>query len=405
MPSVGEADAAEEIPRSFACFMATMVGGFAFFCFRFVVTRSLMQLSNGRDRVPPDRGTMPCIVVQSGISMRKRRLAVLLICFISASSVAGNQKLPIIDMHLHAIPIDFQGPPPQTICAPYATFPAWDPSTSYPQQFANYGDQPGCETPVVSPITHEDVMRESLAIMDELNIIGVTSGPSELVGRWLEAAPQRVIPGFSFSLTDESPGPEEIRSWFEEGTIAVLAEVVTQYQGIEPDDPRMDPYWAMAEEIDMPVGIHIGTGPPGAPYLGFENYRARMHSPLSLEEPLKRHPRLRVYVMHAGWPMLDDTLALLYAHPQVYVEVGVISYVLPRAEFHRYLRRIVESGFGNRVMFGSDQMIWPEAIRHAVASIQTAEFLSDVQKRDILYNNAARFLRLSEEQIASHHGK
>ena len=29
--------------------------------------------------------------------------------------------------------------------------------------------------------------------------------------------------------------------------------------------------------------------------------------------------------------------------------------------------------------------------------------LTDAQKRDILYNNAARFLRLSKDQIARHH--
>jgi hypothetical protein len=27
------------------------------------------------------------------------------------------------------------------------------------------------------------------------------------------------------------------------------------------------------------------------------------------------------------------------------------------------------------------------------------------QKRDIFYNNAARFLRLSQEEIAKHHGR
>jgi hypothetical protein len=31
-------------------------------------------------------------------------------------------------------------------------------------------------------------------------------------------------------------------------------------------------------------------------------------------------------------------------------------------------------------------------------------FLSEEQKRDIFCNNAARFLRLSEEEIARHHG-
>jgi predicted TIM-barrel fold metal-dependent hydrolase len=44
-----------------------------------------------------------------------------------------------------------------------------------------------------------------------------------------------------------------------------------------------------------------------------------------MEEVLVRHPRLRVYLMHAGYPMLDDLLAVMYAHPQVYVWTWVSS--------------------------------------------------------------------------------
>lgn len=102
--------------------------------------------------------------------------------------------------------------------------------------------------------------------------------------------------------------------------------------------------------------------------------------------------------------MMDDLLALLWVHPQVYVDVGVISFVLPRQAFHSYLQRIVEAGFGKRVLFGSDQMVWPEALEVAIQSIESADFLTEEEKRDILYNNAARFLRLSEEEIARHHG-
>jgi hypothetical protein len=47
-----------------------------------------------------------------------------------------------------------------------------------------------------------------------------------------------------------------------------------------------------------------------------------------------------------------------------------------------------------RVMFGSDQMQWPETIELAINRIEQAPFLTDEQKRDILYNNAKRFLRL-----------
>ena len=49
-------------------------------------------------------------------------------------------------------------------------------------------------------------------------------------------------------------------------------------------------------------------------------------------------------------------------------------------------------------MFGSDQLLWPEMIRLAIENIESAKFLSADQKRDIFYNNAARFLRLDQKK-------
>jgi predicted TIM-barrel fold metal-dependent hydrolase len=56
-------------------------------------------------------------------------------------------------------------------------------------------------------------------------------------------------------------------------------------------------------------------------------------------------------------------------------------------------------------MFGSDQMVWPGLIELSIEIIEEAPFLSEEQKRDIFYNNAARFLRLSDEEIARHHAR
>ena len=50
-------------------------------------------------------------------------------------------------------------------------------------------------------------------------------------------------------------------------------------------------------------------------------------------------------------------------------------------------------------------MVWPGVIEPSLAAIEEADYLSEEQKRDILYNNAARFLRLSEEEIDRHHGR
>lgn len=106
--------------------------------------------------------------------------------------------------------------------------------------------------------------------------------------------------------------------------------------------------------------------------------------------------------MHAGYPFLDDLLTLMFTHPQDYVEVSMLNNVEPRAEFYRFLRAVVDHGYGNRVMFGSDQMVWPGLIEPAIRSIEQASFLTAKQKRDIFYNNAARFLRLSKEERAEH---
>jgi predicted TIM-barrel fold metal-dependent hydrolase len=52
---------------------------------------------------------------------------------------------------------------------------------------------------------------------------------------------------------------------------------------------------------------------------------------------------------------------------------------------------------GKRLMFGSDQMRWPEKIAAGIEAIEQAPFLTKEQKRDILYNNAVRFLRLEQD--------
>lgn len=154
--------------------------------------------------------------------------------------------------------------------------------------------------------------------MERCNVIGVASGPMDVVRRWRAAAPNRIIP--AAASAGEVP-LDSIRVWAANGSIQFLGELMFQYAGLASTDSIPEAY---------------------------------------------------------------------YAHPQVYVDVGVISWVLPRKEFHRYLQRLVEAGFGKRVMFGSDEMLWPQSLRIAIEAVETASFLTPSQKRDIFYNNAAR---------------
>jgi uncharacterized protein len=103
----------------------------------------------------------------------------------------------------------------------------------------------------------------------------------------------------------------------------------------------------------------------GGPGVERPKFRVTLGNPILLEEVLIRHPKLRVYLMHAGGPFLQETKAIMAVYPQVYADLGVIDWIIPRDEFHNALQGLVRAGFGKGLMFGSDQMLWPEANRRS----------------------------------------
>jgi uncharacterized protein len=107
--------------------------------------------------------------------------------------------------------------------------------------------------------------------------------------------------------------------------------------------------------------------------------------------------------MHYASPLVDEMIAMMFTHPNLYVDIACNNWLNPRAQFYGHLKRMIDAGFEKRIMFGSDQIIWPGLIAEAVETIEQAPFLTHSQKRDIFYNNAARFLRLTKEQIAADH--
>lgn len=301
---------------------------------------------------------------------------------------------PVIDMHVHAFGADAEGPPGQVICTPYPKWPANDPGRGgVPAYLGAMFGAPDCPAGVRGALTDDELRTRTLAMLREHNVWGLTGGTPAFVSRWHADEPRRVLPAVGGGL-ESLPPPDEIRRLHGEGRVLALAEIVTQYAGVAPTDPRLAPYWALAEELDIPVGIHMGPGPPGVTYFGAPGYRMALSDPLQLEDILDRHPKLRVFVVHAGWPMRDRMIALMYAHPQVYAEIGILPVAYPDSAFHPYLQALVDAGFEDRILFGSDQMVWPELIQVAIARVWQAPGLSRAQKRKILYDNAARFLRI-----------
>jgi predicted TIM-barrel fold metal-dependent hydrolase len=331
-----------------------------------------------------------------------RYLTLTVILFIAPVQLSAQKRLPIIDMHLHANSFDVGRGARVCTNEQKIVFPGWD-----PKEPIVFEKLMRCPSPLQSASTNEAVMRESFALLERYNIWAVTSGPLERVKAWRAASPKRIVPAVSFA--SHSHTPAELRRLVAEGSVAVFAEIGAQYRGLSLADESYDAYFALAEELDIPVGVHLGEGPPGGAHMLGEStpspYRAGLTSPLQLETVLIRHPKLRVYVMHYASPLIDEMIALLFSHPQVYVDIACNNWAFPREHFYGQLKRLIDAGFEERIMWGSDQMIWPKVIETAIKTIEDAPFLSRKQKRDIFYNNAARFLRLSSEEIAKHRGR
>ncbi len=288
---------------------------------------------------------------------------------LTSHGLRAQTRQPVIDVHLHAEGVD--------------AYIATRDSTWWVSEGLH------------RPADDQMLLEASLSALSRNNIVAaITSEDLDSVDRWRRAAPDRIIPALLCAACYEPQEIDSIRAWAASGRLRVLGEMVWQYLGRTPSHPELDPFWALAEELDLPVGVHMGLTPPGWSQTVDRNLRIANGRPTTLEDVLVRHPDVRVYIMHAGWPFLDDMVAMLHQYPGLYVDVSWINWYLPRAEFHSYLRRLTDAGFAGRIMFGSDQMQWPEKIDVAIESIEQAPFLTRAQKRDILCRNAAAFFRL-----------
>jgi len=287
---------------------------------------------------------------------------------------------PIIDMHLHGYTDDA-----------FPASPAPNPATGQPPDAA----------------TARAHMDRSIEIMRRHGIVlgAICTSPSA-ADAWASHAPDMVLRGIAPDDPADFMDPSSFRELADDGGLDVMCEVGAQYEGYSPSDSVYDPYWSIAEENAVPVGIHTGASFPGIMYRGSPDFRLRFGNPLLLEDMLVEYPELEVYMMHAGGagPFSEYALMMMGMYPRLHTDIGVLTW-LPgmRPVLDDFLRRARQQGMLDRVMFGTDQMIWPEAISMAVERVNGFDFLTVEEKAGLFYGNAARFLGLSEDVVARHH--
>ncbi len=261
------------------------------------------------------------------------------------------------------------------------------------------------ETPPPNPITgkqpeaqtNDAIYKSNVALLIKYNVVkAICSGSLKRNLDFITKDPSRFISSLEYPDHKNNSLPDTItfKKLCEEKKIAVFGELALQYEGENLTNKKYEPYLAICEKYGIPVAVHTGIAAPNTPYTCCPKFRIEEGRPLLLEPILIKHPKLKIQMMHMGFPFLEETKALMYVYPQVYVDVSAIDWLVPKEDFYSYLKSLINSGFDTRIMYGSDQMIWEDAIPLSIKNIEDAPFLSDSQKDNIFYNNAVKFFNI-----------
>lgn len=302
--------------------------------------------------------------------MMHRPLFAFLLLILTSMACAQKHQGKIIDVHFHSRYVTDYG----------ATIPP-NPVTGY----------------INDAVTNEELLKRTLAILKQNHVIRIiASGTLERNSDFEKADPSLVVSSLEYPDRQNDPLPDTttFKKLYAKGAFAVFGELGLQYEGKTLGDSSLAPYLKICERLGIPVALHTGQSFPNTPYTCCPNFRIKYGNPLELEEVLIRYPHLKVQLMHMGHPFLEETKALLNVYPQVYVDISAIDWLVPVKEFHNYLHALMVAGFGKRIMYGSDQMAWIDAIPLSIKNVESAAFLSDAEKNDIFYNNAVRFYNL-----------
>lgn len=185
---------------------------------------------------------------------------------------------------------------------------------------------------------------------------------------------------------EEYPDIDWVEQLIASNQVDYLGEILTEYYGIPPGDPRMMPYYALALKYNIPVGIHTGLAGPN--HL-CPNYNPKMGDPALLEEILEKHKGLKLWIMHVGAPYSASTIAILKKHPQVCADISVIANpdLFDQGTFRSYMKQLVDNGLENQLMFGSDNGDLVKMIQ----AVNDLDFLTLRQKEKIFLTNAQFF--------------
>lgn len=217
-------------------------------------------------------------------------------------------------------------------------------------------------------------------ILAELAPITTGIADNAYVAEFCSKSP-RLIPFASINpYTSTRPAEELERLVRDEGFQGL--KLYPTYQHYYPNDAHIYPLYAKAQELKIPVSLHIGSSI-------FTGARIKYGDPITMDDVAVDFPELVLLMCHSGRPFwYEKAFALARLHENLYMEVSG----LPPQRLLDYFPELER--LAHKVIYGSDFPGVP-TIKENIEAIKRLDMGEDA-KGKILGENAARLLNISK---------
>jgi predicted TIM-barrel fold metal-dependent hydrolase len=257
-------------------------------------------------------------------------------------------------------------------------------------------------------------------IQDPILLRGIFAAYNDWLGEFCSAKPERLNGIAQIALDDDIPaGVKELERVAKRGMAGAMISVGPR-EGERYDSPEYEQFWTAAEEIGLPLSLHIGTSRAASGALG-DNRMIKISATAALRTNiefavrlslceliysgvLERHPKLPfIQLEHElSWvPFFIDRMEWVYRErPQLTTyrfKNGATPTTFMRNQvYHSFL----EDGLGIKLRYeiGVDNLMWGSDYPHVESTWpKSQEILDDIlegvpedEKQKIVTGNAAR---------------
>ena len=312
-----------------------------------------------------------------------------------------GQRLPVVDLHLHA--------------------GTWD---QLPPWFQNRVSERVPRGFKWTVRLLSDYTLSGKGILSELDRGGISAGgvfalysphttglaPNEFVSEQVSVDPQRLY-GFASIRVDQWNVDQQAQLAKFESDLKNLPHMVGvklahAHQQFRFDDERYYGIYEVAGRLGKPIYLHTATSPnPGT------RFEPPYCDPAYLEEAIQRYPETIFILGHAGWDSRDKTLKyadaaidLALRYDNVYMEPGALGARRAEAVLPDFLGRIKRANAAQKLIYGSDGPQFPtyakSHLNAFVTGMQNAGFTTE-EMRMILADNFSRVFGLPKFEVAN----